>query len=210
MRLAPWQPGDTFGARLRRERTRLGYGLQALADAAEAFGVSPSPYDRTHVQHWHDRVHGPRLDALQYLAHVGLDVAYLVTGTPSPIATRCTPLDGLGLDRWPDPWGPIAPRIEWTAAETTAVRALRRAHPGHAPPAWATEQAGAALLVARHLATNPHVTAPPHHRLEAVAAAWCAHFVLPHGDPARIAHAASITCTTTAPETRVAARDRAA
>lgn len=196
---APWRPSETFGARLRVERARLGYGLQRLAEAAEAFGVTPSPFDRTHVQHWHTRTHGPRVDALQYLARVGLDVAFLVTGVSTPHAVRCLPADGLGVDRWPAPWGDDAPRIEWTAGETAMVRTLRRAHPGHVPPAWATEQTAVTTLLARHFATHPHVACPPAHRVADVARAWLAHFALPHGDVARIVAQAMTASATSAP-----------
>jgi transcriptional regulator with XRE-family HTH domain len=191
---APWTPSDTFGARLRLERDRLGYGLARLADAAEAFGVIPSPWDRTHVQHWHTRRHGPRADALAYLARLGLDVCYLITGARANEATRLAPHEGLGLRRWPDPWASNRPVIEWSALETAAVCALRRAHAPHAPPAWAAERVAALTIAARHFATDVEDTEPPAHRVEAFAATWLAHFAAPHGNASRIAALSIIEC----------------
>jgi hypothetical protein len=94
----PWMARDAFGARLREEQRRLGYGTAALPRAAEAFGVA-SPYDRDHVRRWQARIHGPRLDALAYLAHLGFDIGFLTSGQRCD--ARLQPADGLGNQRWP-------------------------------------------------------------------------------------------------------------
>jgi transcriptional regulator with XRE-family HTH domain len=183
MHSAPWQPVDTFGARLRAERARLGYGLKTLAQATGAFGGEP--LEAPVVARWHNCTHGPRADVLGLLARLSFDLPFLLTGVPDH-AHHLAPDDGLGerrvplvalygpdgTPRWPSP-------ITWTAPDAIAVARLHQRTSGGRRLAVEDLAAPfAALIVARAWSTWHPSHEGTHRRVTALAHAWLTTFAL--------------------------------
>jgi hypothetical protein len=169
----------TFGERLRAERQRLGYGVTALARAADAFAIAP-PYDRDQVRHWHTRTHGPRLDALAYLAHLGFDVHYLLSGKPQR-QSALQPSDGVGNLCWPLETVHILPApIVWCARDVQQVIALRRETLGSAPSRVAVLRTFSSTLYTRAMAALevpvPECTPALAQRASLLFDAWAHYF----------------------------------